>query len=181
MKRIQGHTDIPLNNRGKNQAEKLAHRLQHLPIRHIYASDLKRARQTAEAVANRLNLPVHTCPLLRERYFGEMEGRNREELELLGPQFTIQWGIPMSKGIESLEELQTRIVHRLKELMEKHTDEDLLVVSHGGIINTFIHHVTNGETGTGKIIIGNTAVSTFHYEQGRWRVEDLNDTSHLEK
>jgi len=70
--RLQGHTDRPLNDFGRRQAAALAERLADDDIDAVYASDLARARETAEILADRLGLAVVTDPDLRERNWGQL-------------------------------------------------------------------------------------------------------------
>src|SRR5262245_65615545 len=78
--RVQGHTDVPLNENGREQARALAERLVDVPLAAIYASDLARARETAEIVARRLGLGVVLDPGLREKNFGSWEGLTDVEI-----------------------------------------------------------------------------------------------------
>ena len=78
-RRIQGHTDIPLNHTGLEQARLLAQSLADEQFDAIYSSDLGRARQTAEAVAHRLHQTVRLDPLLRERHYGEFQALTYDE------------------------------------------------------------------------------------------------------
>ena len=84
---LQGHTDQPLNDYGRKQARALADRLAGNDIAAIYTSDLSRARETAEILAERLALPVVADPDLRERNWGNWEGltgTERDRIEHVG-------------------------------------------------------------------------------------------------
>src|SRR2546421_2092518 len=72
--RLQGHTDRPLSDFGRRQARQLAEELANESLEAIYASDLARARETAEIVGKRLGLPVVLEPELREKDWGTGEG-----------------------------------------------------------------------------------------------------------
>src|SRR5690242_5415348 len=76
--RMQGQSDIPLNDEGREQAKRIAARLSEANPRvdAVWSSDLSRARHTAEAIAAPLNLPVRTSARLREIMLGEWEGLN---------------------------------------------------------------------------------------------------------
>src|SRR5687767_15916178 len=78
-RRIQGHTDIALNERGRDQARDLANRLERYPIQAILSSDLARARETAEIVARRSDVPVFVDERLREASLGDAEGLTVDE------------------------------------------------------------------------------------------------------
>ena len=79
--RIQGSSDIELNELGRKQAHALAQELEHVELDAIYSSDLSRARATAEAVAASHGLEVRLDPRLRERSFGSWEGLTREDID----------------------------------------------------------------------------------------------------
>src|SRR5690606_41498851 len=79
-RRVQGHTDIPLNARGRAQAHSLARALRHEPLAAVYTSDLGRAMATAQPLAQALGLQAQAEPGLRERHFGCFEGRTQAEV-----------------------------------------------------------------------------------------------------
>lgn len=176
-RRIQGHSDIPLNEQGKWQAERLARRLQSLELDAIYASDLQRAYKTAQVVGEALGLEVRTCPMLRERCFGQLEGLTPDEIRSKYESFPIDPALSGKFGIETMEQMQKRLVARLEQLVTEHHPGRILVVSHGGAINAFIQHVA-GE-GMEKVRLANTAISHFDYQDGNWKINYLNDASHL--
>jgi broad specificity phosphatase PhoE len=176
--KIQGQQNIPLNDAGRRQAKRLADTLQSVSFAAIYSSDLCRAYETAEAVARRLQLDIRRRPALRERFYGKWEGRPFHELEKKIPDIRVSWNEP-GEGIESLRTVKQRMVEELEAITAFHPGETVLVVSHGGAINTFIHHVSNGSTGTGKLRLGNTAINRFRYDRGLWTIEETNDTRHL--
>jgi broad specificity phosphatase PhoE len=78
-KRIQGRVNTSLNEQGRNEAKKLAEKLAKFNISRIVCSDLARAKQTAEIINEKLNLPLYFNKGLRECSFGELEGMTREE------------------------------------------------------------------------------------------------------
>jgi probable phosphoglycerate mutase len=118
--RLQGHTDRPLSDFGRKQARRLADGLAGEEFEAIYASDLARARETAEIVGAQLNLPVVLDPDLREKNWGTWEGltsTERLEIELIG---------------EATEEHQKRMLDALDRIAAKHPNGRILVVTHGG-------------------------------------------------
>jgi broad specificity phosphatase PhoE len=118
--RLQGHTDRPLNEYGRRQAQRLADELAGEELEAIYSSDLARARETAEIVGERLGLPVVLDPDLREKNWGTWEGLTpveRDTVELVG---------------ESTEEHAARTLGALRRIAERHPDGRVLVVTHGG-------------------------------------------------
>jgi broad specificity phosphatase PhoE len=119
--RLQGHTDRPLNDHGRRQAEALADRLAgEDAVDAIYASDLSRARETAEIVGERLGLTVVIDPDLREKNWGNWEGLTGDErasVEFVG---------------ESTEEHRERVLRAVRRIAERHPDQRIVVVTHGG-------------------------------------------------
>jgi len=118
--RLQGHTDRPLSDSGREQARRLADELAEEQLDGIYSSDLARARETAEIVGERLRLPVALDPDLREKDWGTWEGltpAERLEVELVG---------------ESTEQHEKRMLAALGRIAAKHPGGRVLVVTHGG-------------------------------------------------
>ncbi len=119
--RLQGQTDRPLSDYGRRQAQQLAGELAAGSFEAIYASDLSRARETAEIVGERLGLPVALDPDLREKDWGTWEGLTaveRDRVDFVG---------------ESTEAHQKRMLRALRRISEHHPGERrVLVVTHGG-------------------------------------------------
>jgi broad specificity phosphatase PhoE len=135
-RRWQGHADRPLTNRGREQARALAERLADVELDAVYASDLRRAWETAEAVAASKGLSVTRLPELREVDVGSWCGLTREECEERFPEAFARWregGSGWDDG-ESYEEMGERILSVLRRLSADHPDGSILVVSHGGPI-----------------------------------------------
>jgi broad specificity phosphatase PhoE len=135
--RWQGHSDPPLNERGREQARALAERLAGAGFAAVYSSDLRRAFETAEIVAARLDLPVRVEPGLREIDVGSWEGFTLAEIEARSPQDVARWdesGEHGWDGGESHEEMFARVRDAVRSIAVRHDGEDVLVVSHGGPI-----------------------------------------------
>ena len=95
--RIQGHLDIPLNDTGLWQAEQAAQALADESIAAIYSSDLQRAHVTAQAIARTSGAPLHATTGLRERCFGDFQGRTFKDVEAKDCIFRINRDIRFSK------------------------------------------------------------------------------------
>ena len=135
--RWQGHSDPPLNERGRDQARRLAGTLGTTPFAAVYSSDLRRASETAEIVAAPLALPVRVDPALREIDVGSWEGFTLAELEARFPEDVARWQDTGEHGWddgESHEEMFTRVREAVRSIAARHDGEDILVVSHGGPI-----------------------------------------------
>lgn len=157
--RIQGQTDIPLNEVGLSQAEKLAKRLLDDEYKwdYIITSDLLRAKQTGEVIANYLNIP--TLPpdaRLRERFFGQIEGTTKAER-------VTKWGEDLvftDVGAETFELLQARAVALFDELYSTYPHANILCITHGGFIARVLLHLFEGIEDKR---IGNVSLSIFNY------------------
>lgn len=134
--RWQGHADRPLNDTGRAQARELAEALAGREIGAVYASDLARARETAELVAAPLGLPVGLDAGLREVDVGDWAGRLVSEIERNDPAAFRRWqdGRQGWRGGESYDEMGERVVAAVVRIAERHPDETVLVVTHGGSI-----------------------------------------------
>jgi len=146
--RIQGHTPTELNEAGRGQARALAEMLAvgGDKFAAIWSSDLPRAHQTAEILAGKLGMQVQGTTNLRERSFGRYEGSTSDEIRdartALGLEQTgdlADWtGMP---GIESNDVLWERVSVFLRELSAKYPDQDVLVVTHGGVIARAVYRI----------------------------------------
>jgi probable phosphoglycerate mutase len=135
-RRWQGHADQPLNERGREQAREIAAELAGRRIDAIYASDLWRARETAEIVAERLGLPVGLERDLREVDVGEWSGLVHTEIETRFPEGFRRWqqGLHGWADGETYDAMGVRVVGALRAIAARHPGETVLVVSHGGAI-----------------------------------------------
>lgn len=168
-RRLQGHTDIPLDEVGRKQAQLVAQRFQQagIALAAIYSSDLQRARDTALPLSKRLGLPLAVDPRLRERGLGEAEGLNLEEIIA---RYGEQYDIDRVPGVEPRQALVDRVHAALREFSERYRGQSVAVFSHGAAIANWAWftlqlperpRIDNGE---GLIV---------HAEQnGRWRSLD---------
>jgi broad specificity phosphatase PhoE len=142
--RFQGHADTPLNDLGREQARALAEKMADVDV--IYSSDLTRAVETAQVVADRLGLEVRVDSRLRERSFGRWEGLTRGEIEEAFRDDYERWRTGKSFGAEDAETHEAfaeRIEAFLADVLAKHPDETVLVITHGGSIRV-IQAVASG-------------------------------------
>ena len=142
-KRYQGHSDIPLNENGRRQAQETASLLAKETLSAIYASDLKRAVETAEAIAQTHELRVQQKPELRELHFGLWEGLRYEQImEKWADELSLMYEHP-EKGCapegEGFCELAKRAWPALQAIREAHQEEEAIaVVAHGGTIRVLL-------------------------------------------
>ena len=144
-RRVQGHTDRPLNAAGLEQAEALAAQLAGEPLDAVYSSDLLRAYETARVLAASRELEVRSVPDLRERDFGTWEGLTDEEILARYPEARhAPWG-----DAETREEMSRRVIAALHRIAEAHPGGRVLVVGHGGPLRALLRHC--GGSGDGAI------------------------------
>jgi broad specificity phosphatase PhoE len=144
-RRWQGHADRPLTDRGRAQAAALAERLADIELDAVYSSDLRRARETAEAVACAQGLAVAELPELREVAVGSWEGLTRDEAEVRFPDGFRRWragGTGWDDG-ETYAEMSTRVLAAVERIANEHEAGQILIVSHGGPIRA-IHGAALG-------------------------------------
>jgi broad specificity phosphatase PhoE len=168
--RWQGATDIPLSDVGRAQARLLADRLRDRRIARVHASQLSRALETAQIIAARLGAPAPTAdPRLRERGYGAFEGLTREECAERFPGIWEQYladrrAVP--PGAEPQAEVAERIVAAMTEIAAEVEGQSepgaTLVISHGGVIRSFIH----ATTGVVPPPLENVALFRVHFEGG---------------
>lgn len=130
-RRWQGQADPPLTERGEEQAYLASRRLGLFDV--VVASDLERARRTAEIIAGQLGIgPVELDERLRENHAGEWEGLTKEEVEAGWPGYLDQHRRP--PGFEPAQEVQVRALAAIIEAARQAPDGEVLVVAHGGVI-----------------------------------------------
>ncbi|MEN0086792.1 MAG: histidine phosphatase family protein [Leifsonia sp.] len=168
-KRIQGSSDIPLNETGRAQAEATGRALAAGRFDAIYASPLSRALDTARIIAEHVGLgEPDTISAVAERHYGEAEG-------LTGEQILARWpeGAPVP-GRESREQVVARALPALRELGEQHPGENVIVVSHGGVISSLVRHVTDHALPGPGELIPNGSVHRFRYLDGELTLDRFN-------
>lgn len=164
--RLQGITDIPLNETGLAQAKAAAAILQAADWDFIASSPLTRARQTADIIAERLGVAeVAIEPLLLERSFGDAEGMTHEQWKKDFPD-----GMP--PGGESLETLRDRAHELLARLLDVYRGTRVLTVSHGALIRKLVRVVSQGDLPLAGQRFGNTSLSVVVHDQAGWRIEN---------
>lgn len=134
-RRVQGQTDVELTEVGRRQATAAAERLATVRPDALVSSDLRRAADTAAALAALTGLPVETDPRLRERHFGEWQGLTFPEIAERWPQEAARWlaGDP-SPGcdIEEMDELTKRATDALRDIADRYAGRTTVVAVHGG-------------------------------------------------
>jgi probable phosphoglycerate mutase len=183
--RIQGQLDIPLNTVGRWQASRVAQALAEESIQAIYASDLLRAWETAGAIAQATGLPLQANEGLRERGFGDFQGKTFAEIEALWPDQSRQWRARHPEwappGGESLIALRARIVAAASELAARHLGEQIVLVAHGGVMDVLYRAATGQpEQAPRSWQLGNAAINRLLWTPQGFTVVGWSDTRHLE-
>ena len=125
--KMQGHIDIALNNKGKEQAKIVKEKLQGITFDKVFSSPLKRTKETAEIICNQ---EIIIDNRLIERYNGELEGKLKTEIKVF-PDFNDPKDTRF--GIEPLNNFKDRINNFLDEIVKKYKDKNILVVTHAGV------------------------------------------------
>jgi alpha-ribazole phosphatase len=140
--RYQGQTDLRLSRVGRRQAAALASRLAHEGIHAVYASDLRRASETAATIAAPHRLPVRGEPRLREMAFGAWEGLTHAEIGERDPQALAAWQAdPLGSvppGGESLTQMAARVRSAFDSIIALHPEQTVLLVAHGGPLRVLL-------------------------------------------
>ena len=183
--RIQGQLDPPLSTEGRRQAELVGRRLAGRRIEGFYASDLKRAWETAQAIGAAIGVAPVASPGLREIYLGEWEGLRTDELAQRFPDAWARWNeepdwdlVPGGEGAEAFE---SRVAAALDAILERHAHGDVLAVTHGGVIQVALHRVVGRPShGLFPFKIQNASISVVENRDGRMIIDGTNDIGHLE-
>jgi broad specificity phosphatase PhoE len=164
--RLQGSTDIPLNETGKAQALVAAQHLRREDWDVIIASPLSRAKDTADIVGAMLAMPVVVVPELIERSFGVAEGMDHASWrKLYESHETIE-------GLESLEDLRTRTLLLLDLIKNEYAGQRVLAVSHGAFIRKLLTIISNGELPREGDRLGNASLNKFMHADGLWTISE---------
>lgn len=178
-RRFQGIEDIPLNDKGRKQAKDCAKTLVTLSFSTIYASPLQRAYETATIIADTMNEyhmqhndnePIYTVnedSRLLERDFGKISGLLPEERKAF-------LASGEDANMEEFEHLTKRLMEALRDYQERYQGQNVLVITHGGVINAILHVLSGGEIGTGKTLVPNTSVTILDDEDGKLKIKEYN-------
>ena len=143
--RYTGQSDVPLNACGLEQADSLAKQLQGKKIDAIYSSDLRRAHQTAKALAESRGTRLLIDPRLREIHQGEWEGMLFKDIRASYSQAWEQRErdplLVAPPGGETVGQVRTRVLEALRDILHQHPDSHLAIVSHGLVLALIKVHI----------------------------------------
>ena len=184
--RIQGHLDIPLSANGRWQAERLAEALRDEKITAVYASDLTRAWETAQYVGHIHGLQLTKEVGLRERDFGDFEGKTFAEIEVLLPEQSLRWRKRDPEfypaGGESLVAMRTRVLEAAERLAAQHPGEQIALVGHGGVMDVLYRAATRLDIQAPRTwALGNAAINRLLWTPEGFTLVGWADTQHLDE
>ena len=170
--RFQGHADPPLNENGRVQARRLASQLAAEPLTAVYSSPLRRARETAEILAETLDLELRVSQALMEVDVGSWSGLTRDEVGQRFPDGFRRWlayGHGWDDG-ETYDELGRRVIDGLRAIADAHAGARVVAVTHGGPIRSALAAsaaVPFGKARRSLRVVDNCAVVGFAVEDGK--------------
>jgi probable phosphoglycerate mutase len=182
--RIQGHLDSPLNEEGMAQALLVAERLAAEPFDHFYSSDLGRALQTSQPLADRTGRQPIPERQLRERGLGVFQGLTAAECQQAYPgdyrRFHGREPDHAMPDGESIRELNRRVSAVFEMLADRHAGGCVLAVTHGGVLDALYRHVTRMPLEQPRDFpVYNASINRVRREPGGWILESWGDISHL--
>ena len=184
---FQGSMDVPLDELGLRQADRVARRVAaELPVSRIVSSPLSRAANTAAPLARLLGLEPEYDPDLMEMNFGQYEGRTWADIEASDPAFvarlsnlhddTLRW-----PGGESRDEFYRRTWLAVERVVHANPGSRVAIVAHGGVIGAFMA-MLRGQSPSDPSIYGlrNCSITHLHVREVHTEVHRFNDVAHLE-
>jgi probable phosphoglycerate mutase len=192
-RRLQGHMDIPLNDQGRAQAQATARALTDDGdanggvIAAVYASDLARAFDTGRVIAEAARAPITPVRGLRERSFGDWEGRSFADVSVEFPaeaerwrKRDPQWSPP--GAAENLIEFRARIEQAVQDIAARHLGEQIVLVAHGGVLDVLYRLATGLEIQAARTWeLGNAAINRLLWTpEGGLTLVGWGDARHLE-
>lgn len=183
--RFQGQLDVPLNATGQEQARRVAERLAQERLQALVSSDLRRAVQTAQAVAGRVQpLDPVLQAALREQHFGVMEGLRVADIRQRDPQAWDEWvrfdADYAFAGGESTRAFHARVLAAVRALAQHHAGRTLAVVTHGGVLD-MIYRSARGLplSGARQSEIPNGGINRVRLQGEALEILSWADTRHL--
>ncbi|MDO5110880.1 MAG: histidine phosphatase family protein [Clostridia bacterium] len=182
--RVQGRTDIPLNERGRAQAQALSERLSCMKIDVVYASPLQRAQESARFIADRQGCPLIVDERLIERDFGEWEGVIMPELSKTQPALWDVWvktpescAIP---GAETVQQVNARSLDFAADVFSRYKDGNVVMISHANPVKLILCHYLHASPNCmHKIRTDNCSYSEIRTKGDDYAVSTINETYFL--
>ncbi len=183
-RRIQGQTDIALNETGKRQAVAMAFNAAHHEFSAIYSSDLARAFETASMLAARRGLEVVRCSELRERHYGIFQGITAAEGQTLHPEAYRYYrerdvAYDFETG-ESMRDFAGRVGRAVENMRRRHAGQTIAALTHAGVLDILYRRATGRQLHTPRdFSIPNCALNWFRIDEHGLHIEKWDDHHHL--
>ncbi|WP_407207743.1 adenosylcobalamin/alpha-ribazole phosphatase [Citrobacter portucalensis] len=165
-----GHAPTPLTERGIAQAQTLGTLLRNVPVDNVLCSELERARHTTQLILGDREVPVRNMPELNEMFFGDWEMRNHRDLAREDAEnYTVwcnDWQNATPTNGEGFQAFSQRVERFIAQLADYKTCQNLLVVSHQGVLSVLIARLLSMPA---------AAMWHFRVEQGCWSAIDFCD------
>lgn len=175
--RFCGESDPPLSEQGREQSAMLAEELATRPLKHIFSSDLQRSQQTAGCIASTRGLELKSMPTLREMRFGAWEGLTWDEVSQRDAAFAARWmadypWLPAPGG-EEFSGFRERVRQALAEIAAQTEGECAAVVTHGGVIRTFVVDILKlSERELASVACPYASFVELRLRSGQWFIQD---------
>ena len=181
---FRGRTDIPLDQVGLKQGELAGEYFKGMEIHGIYSSSLSRAWQTAEKIAQFHNLKVQPLAGIIDMSFGNWEGCPHQEIREKDSKTYRQWVEEPHRvrlpGGEGLDDVRVRTMAALEEVIRKHPEKTLILVSHRVICKVLICAILGLDNSHfWQIAQDTTAINLIQYRKGQYVLSLMNETCHL--
>jgi broad specificity phosphatase PhoE len=187
--RMSGWTEASLSRLGRQQAERLAERMRHIPIDKVLTSGMARTNETAEIIFRHHaagHPPVETLESLKEMNFGIMESMTMAEIQSSFPDdythMINKKGLYCFPEGESLYTFHQRIIEAAAKLVKMEMVDHLVIVAHAGTIRSILAEwITGNWKNHWRFQVDHCSVSIIEFHEGFPVLKTSNDTSHLEK
>ena len=185
QQRFQGQIDVPLNEIGLAQAQRLGQRLAADPAELLVASDLMRTRQTAAPLSDAWRLSPLLMPGFREQNFGVLEGLDVPTIKQQHSDLWADWLVHRADfalpGGESLRQFHARVMAAVRELAERHAGRRVTVVTHGGVLDMLWRSAHQQPLdGLRRCEIPNTGLNHLRWRDGVLFIDRWADAAHLQ-
>lgn len=184
-RRLLGHTDLPLTDFGKKQAERAADYLLQFGITRVYSSDLMRAMQTVSPLASRLSLPMIPDAGLREIDAGDWEGLPFTDIKARWADeyhtFRVDLGRSVPPHGEATQHAADRLFTTISRIVRENPDEKILIASHAAVICMFAARVLGLAPGdvSRLRLASNASVSVFEHDGERFHLAVYGNDGYL--
>ena len=161
--KVQGRIDVPLNEKGLEEAKELQKKLKDIPIDICFCSPLIRAKRTAEIALEGRDIPIIEDNRIIEQYYGDFEGKERFTDAVQAYRQSYFKTYPNGEGYKYVI---LRVYQFLNEIREKYKDKNVLVVAHGGIsrvVNSYFMDMENEEFT--HFVIDNCELKKYEFDQ----------------